>query len=245
MSSRIESLAANQLTTTGELNRLEFKSVDAPTMSSIELVQVINDLREEGKAELRHDHFLEKIEKVLGDAHPKFRGTYKDRSGRDSKCYYLPKREASLMVMSESYAVQAKVYDRMTELESGIADPLATLPPEHRALVALMVDNAKIKAQQSEIIAKQETQAESIKRLEAKQSGFEDGVSYFTVIGYGAMHGLKLDNAAAIRIGKRAGQLSKRKGLSVGKVRDVRFGLVNSYHESILDTAFIEAGGIQ
>lgn len=147
------------------------------------------------------------------------------------------------MVMSESYAVQARVYDRMTKLESNVADPLAELPPEQRALVALMVDNAKIKAQQNEIIATQETQAESIKRLEAKQSGFENGVSYFTVIGYGAMHGLKVDNSAAIRIGKRAGQLSKCKGVSVGKVRDVRFGLVNAYHESILDAAFIEMGG--
>ncbi|QDD65568.1 hypothetical protein EJD96_16085 [Herbaspirillum seropedicae] len=120
---------------------------------------------------------------------------------------------------------------------------LAELPPEQRALVALMVDNARIKAQQQQIVATQESQAESIKRLEVKQSAFEDGAGYFTVIGYGAMHGIKIDHATAIRVGRRAGELSKRQGIPVGKVRDVRFGQVNSYHESMLDAAFIEMGG--
>jgi phage regulator Rha-like protein len=119
---------------------------------------------------------------------------------------------------------------------------LAELPPEQRALVALMVDNARIKAQQQEIVAVQESHTESIKRLEVKQSAFEDGAGYFTVIGYGAMHGIKIDHATAIRVGRRAGELSKRQGIPVGKVRDVRFGQVNSYHESMLDAAFIEVG---
>lgn len=123
------------------------------------------------------------------------------------------------------------------------SDSLSELPPEHRALVALMVDNAKIKAQQEKIVITQETQAESIKRLEVKQSAFEDGVSYFTVIGYGSMHGIKVDHATAIRVGRRAGDLSKREGIPVGKVRDVRFGQVNTYHESMLDAAFISIGG--
>jgi len=84
----------NHLTTTGELNRLEFKSVDAPTMSSVELVQVINDLREEGNAELRHDNFMSKVEKVIGRDALKFKGIYLDAANRSKPCYHLPKREA-------------------------------------------------------------------------------------------------------------------------------------------------------
>jgi phage regulator Rha-like protein len=132
-------------------------------------------------------------------------------------------------------------FDMRTQLSA--QNSLAELPPEQRALVALMVDNARIKAQQQEIVATQESHTESIKRLEVKQSAFEDGAGYFTVIGYGAMHGIKIDHATAIRVGRRAGELSKRQGISVGKVRDVRFGQVNSYHESMLDAAFIEVGG--
>ena len=115
-------------------------------------------------------------------------------------------------------------------------DPLAHIPPEHRALVALLCENAEIKATQA-------VQAESIKRIEAKQSAFEDGASYFTVIGYGSMHGAKVSTTNAVRIGKRAAAYSKVEGISIEKVRDVRFGLVNSYHESVLDTAFAEVMG--
>ena len=46
-----------------------------------------------------------------------FAAIYFDAYNREKPCYRLPKREASLMVMSESYAVQAKVYGRMVELE--------------------------------------------------------------------------------------------------------------------------------
>lgn len=99
----------------------------APTMSSIELVDVINSAREVGKPQLRHDTFLVKIGKVLGDNGQNFMGVYKGGNNQDRPCYYLPKREANLMVMSESYAVQAKVYDRMTELEAAPA-PAFTLP---------------------------------------------------------------------------------------------------------------------
>lgn len=150
----------------------------------------------------------------------------------------------SEIVRAFKMALVKQFFAMRTKLREATADSLSELPPEQRALVALMVDNAKIKAKQDEIVATQETQAESIKRLEVKQSAFEDGVGYFTVIGYGAMHGIKVDHATAIRVGRRAGELSKRQGIPVGKVRDVRFGQVNSYHESVLDTAFIDVGGV-
>lgn len=88
------------------------------TMTSLELVQIINNLREEGQAELRHDTFTAKIRKVLGDKAPEFSGALKTPSGQTALGYILPKRECHLMVMSESYKVQAAVYDRMTELEA-------------------------------------------------------------------------------------------------------------------------------
>lgn len=44
------------------------------TMSSLELVEVINSLREDGRPELRHDNFMTKIENHPGIASPKFLG---------------------------------------------------------------------------------------------------------------------------------------------------------------------------
>lgn len=95
--------------------------VSLATMSSIELVAVINELREAGRAELRHDNFMVKIESHPAIDSPKFLGHVQvpgpNGSSRKSKCYHLPKREVELMVMSESLAVQGRVYDRMVELE--------------------------------------------------------------------------------------------------------------------------------
>ena len=132
------------------------------TMLSTEIVKIINDMREEGEAELRHDHFMAKVEKVRGADAPKFRGIYLDAYKREKPCYALPKREANLMVMSESYKVQAAVYDKMVELESevklnqpvvSLADAMAGMEIVARMLkmcpsstLALASDVLKIKA---------------------------------------------------------------------------------------------------
>jgi hypothetical protein len=92
-----------------------------PTMSSLELVEFINASRQPGESELRHDSFMVKVPKVLGDLAPKFSGTSFYVNGAGNKVprtiYTSPKREACLMAMSYSYDLQAKVYDRMTALE--------------------------------------------------------------------------------------------------------------------------------
>lgn len=96
-----------------------------PTMSSIELVEIINGMRPEGASELLHKNFMVKIEAHPGIQSAEFLADYKDSRGRMQKCYHLPKREAELMVMSESLEVQTKVYDRMTALESQATRPIA------------------------------------------------------------------------------------------------------------------------
>lgn len=113
------------------------------TMTSLELVDFINSEREEkakaagavfpskGHAKLRHDQFLAKVPQVLGEnTSPKFLGddTYIAGNGAHAsrQIYRFPKREACLMAMSYSYAIQAKVFDRMTELE----EQSSTLVPD-------------------------------------------------------------------------------------------------------------------
>lgn len=94
---------------------------EAVTMTSLELVEFINSQRAEGESDLRHDHFMAKVPKVLGEAAPKFLGTAPYTNGTGAQVsrhiYILPKREACLMAMSYSYEIQAKVFDHMTALE--------------------------------------------------------------------------------------------------------------------------------
>jgi len=82
------------------------------TMSSVEIVEVINALRTTGKPTLRHDNFMARIEGHPGIDGLRYKGVYLGANGEQRQCYYLPKREAELMVMSESLEVQTKVYDR-------------------------------------------------------------------------------------------------------------------------------------
>jgi len=93
-------------------------------MSSVEIVEVINAMRGPGKAELRHADFMEKVRTHPGISERNFSFTYFDPNGQERPCYYLPKREAELMVMSESLEVQTKVYDRLTELEAAVVPKL-------------------------------------------------------------------------------------------------------------------------
>lgn len=83
------------------------------TMTSLELVDFINDHRRQQGDDtvLRHDHFMAKVPKVLGEAAPKFVGTdlYANGTGGmiERDIYRFPKRESCLMAMSYSYALQA------------------------------------------------------------------------------------------------------------------------------------------
>jgi len=102
------------------------------TMSSVEIVEVINAMRAPGKAVLRHDTFLLKVDGHPGITRQNFLGSYFDQLGREKPCYYLPKREAELMVMSESLEVQASPRPARGSSAFCLAQPLAApsgVPP--------------------------------------------------------------------------------------------------------------------
>lgn len=136
------------------------------TMSSIELVNTINEVRrEEGKAVLVHSDFLKKVAKVLNGAEGKFSSGYKDTNNQERKCYLLPKRECDLLVMSESYKVQAAVYDKMIELEE--AKPKLTLEEEK-------FRDAQIALNQSREILKQNKRLDAIENVTEVRNGLID-----------------------------------------------------------------------
>lgn len=122
-------------------------------MSSLELVDFINQNRKEDESELRHADFLTKVPKVLGGDERNFSSIYKDLLNREKPCYRFPKREACLMAMSYSYELQAKVYDRMTELERASIPKLPTTyldalkalvaSEESKAALTMQLDDAK------------------------------------------------------------------------------------------------------
>jgi phage antirepressor YoqD-like protein len=135
------------------------------TMTSLELVQFINNQRDAGAAELMHSDFLKKVIQVLGGA-GNFSSTYLDTQNKVRPCYALPKREACLMAMSYSYDLQAKVFDRMTELETkNTVVSSFRLPLTYSAAMRLAADQAdQIELQQSQL-AITTPKAEALDRL--------------------------------------------------------------------------------
>lgn len=94
-----------------------------PTMTSLEIVEFINNHRQANgnNTVLRHDHFMIKVPEVLGEMNaPKFLGTQTYGNNNTRSVYNFPKREACLMAMSYSYDLQAEIYDRMTAMEQHI-----------------------------------------------------------------------------------------------------------------------------
>lgn len=103
----------------------------APTMTSRELLFLINEIRSlEGKNPVTKSTFETKIRKIVPEIDlSNFREIYLDGYGREQLEYRLPKRECDLLVMSESYKVQAAVYDRMVELEQSSRPSVPQIPP--------------------------------------------------------------------------------------------------------------------
>ena len=103
-------------------NTLQVTENAVVSMTSLEIVEFINSRRPEGSAELRHDSFMAKVPKVLGEGGVQnFLETHvHPQNGQTYPIYRFPKRESMLMAMSYDYAAQAAIYDRWQELETQI-----------------------------------------------------------------------------------------------------------------------------
>jgi hypothetical protein len=118
-----------------------------------------------------------------------------------------------------------------------VVDPMASLSPEHRALVALLIESSAIKAEQAAQAEALAAQAEAIKRIESNQTAAVASVQSFTAMGYSIFKHTPMSAIELTRLGKRASAISKKRGITVDQVSDSRFGRVGSYHVTVLDEA--------
>ena len=152
------------------------------TMTSLELVQFINNQRDVGAAELAHSDFLKKVPMVLGEVAGNFSSYYTASNGKQNPCYTFPKREACLMAMSYSYDLQAKVFDRMTALESAATPAIPNF--------ANPADAARAWAAEYEA----RLLAENTKALQSQSANFEDNNDMFRAV-LGKVDGMARDFA--------------------------------------------------
>jgi len=203
----------------------EISTITEQTMTSLEVVKIINEAREEGQAELLHKNFMAKVEKVLGVEPAKnLAGRYKAGNGQMQPCYNLPRREANLMVMSESYKVQARIYDRWQELEAK-----ETAKPPIQIILAQAQALADMEQRQIALEEKLDRNAERLDQIETAGD-------HFTVIGYHRYtHKNSIPLADAARIGTAASKYCRKNEVPMGEVPDQRFGRVKTYPKWVLD----------
>ena len=93
------------------------------TMTSLEIVEVVNSLRDEGSAQLRHDDFLRKVRKIADEISLRnvSESSYRNSQNKKQPCLLLDKKACLLMVASETPKVLQAIIDRWLELESAEA----------------------------------------------------------------------------------------------------------------------------
>lgn len=77
-----------------------------------------------------------------------------------------------------------------------------------------------------------------LKRLEAATVTSE--IHEFSIFGYCGLHKIRLYGTEAQSIGKLAAKRCRELNAPVGKIRDIRFGMVNTYPEYVLKHVFEE-----
>lgn len=226
------------------------KSENNVTMTSVELVEFINEQRTEDESELRHDNFMAKVPKVLGESHaPNFLGTQIYGNNNSRQIYVFPKREACLMAMSYSYELQAKVFDRMTELEQSkskslsipdFSDPIlaarAWADAKEAERNALLIANDAIRTK-AEIGHRREatamnTASQAVKKANKLEIELDKSKEYATIKRMEMLyHGTKFN----WRILKST---STEMGVEAIDVFDQNYGTVKAYHYSVWKEAY-------
>lgn len=129
----------------GSILTLQGPSGEA-TMSSREIADLT------GK---QHQHVRRDVERMLeelGEDPSKFGHIYLDTMNRQQQEFRLNRELTDTLLTGYSAELRRRVIARWRELEARLVpvDPLANLPPEQRALVGLMVENAAMKQVQAQ-----------------------------------------------------------------------------------------------
>ena len=110
----------------------------------------------------------------------KYCSEYVAENGQKYPCYNLPRRECHLMVMSESYKVQAAVYDRMESLDTP-KTYAAALRKLADSVEALELAEANLEIAQAHVEILKIELDESKDFATIKRMAFHNGIDWQTI----------------------------------------------------------------
>lgn len=105
--------------------------------------------------------------------------------------------------------------------------------------VSKPLSQLEIIAQSAQILLEQDKRLsnveEKVKEIEAKT---QTRPNFFTIVGYGTLHGVSVNLKQASSLGRKASDLCKLRGITTDTIPDPRFGTVKMYPESVLNEVF-------
>lgn len=201
-------------------------------ITSLELLEQINFFRgqEGNRAELQHKTLLEIIRDEFAeeiDEQKILPISYKDSMNREKPMFELTPSQAKQVLVRESKFVRKAVIHYLEELESKLKKPLSS------AQQLLM--QAQYLVEMENRVAEVE---KDVRRLENNQRRTITS-NQLTVIAYANMKSIKPKHYNSSVMGRKATKICKAEGLMIGKVVDSKYGLINTYPESVLDRIFL------
>ena len=156
-------------------------------------------------------------------------------------------KELSMVEKNDKGKEARKYFIECEKIAKQQAKPMSTLELMAYSVKILQEQEAKvlrIEAEQRDMSIKQLSIAtkqvetdNKIRLIEAKVT--TSNSDYYSVSGYASLKGHRhLDVRRANLIGRLAAKLSREYDIEVGKVKDERYGHVNTYHIDILNEAF-------
>lgn len=226
----------NELIINRELELAQgFEPSAVPTMSSNDLLEIVNDARKEyGEPEIRRNKFAEKIEAELEGEHYT-KSVVTNQNGTESVVYDLTRDQCLLISMRESRSVRRKVIERLKEIR---APAVPQSLPEALRLAADLAEKAEaLQYERDEAIrtkaqigSRREatamaTAAKKAREVERLRSELGRNQHHATIIAVEQVSGAKFERNAYVPLRRWC----KQRGVKPVEVMDERYGMVKAW----------------
>lgn len=197
---------------------------NSTTMSSIDLLKMINGVRREfGEPEVRNNDFLKRIEDELEGEIGITKVSQNPSGGRPKDYYELTIDQCTLVGMRESKGVRRAVLAKLKELIKPLTAGEMLVMHANRFL-EIEREQARLAVEQAE--------------MKSQLAAIVNGEDFFTIVGYCNMTRRRLSQKETARMGKIASSYCRDNDIESGKSKHPHFGQINSYPIEALKIVF-------
>ena len=155
--------------------------------------------------------------------------SYKNSQNKEMPEYIITRDGFTFLVMGFTGREAAKFKEEFIRAFVQMEQQLKHQPTSQ---AEMLLQSVQLLVEQEKRISGVE---QEVKELKAKSVTRPD---YFTIAGYGSLHGIEVNLKMAGSLGRRATKLCKERGIEPDKMPDPRFGMVNCYPRHVLDEVF-------